>query len=323
MSSAVDIQIVSPPNLARIENYLNDYTYREQIEFSANFNKRLMYERKTRQPFLDTQTGVAQNNTQLMSKRNRMPGFKQGQVYTYQSARWRKSRRQYLTKSISNSYTRYCYERPIQTIKKEIQIVPLDETTVNSDLNGALLEESSSLGIGGDTSDSKDSQHQQQQQQQQQPTKDDLPKEWFYEDIELNDIDAIEEPKSPADDEYDYDPRYGNKKRKKRRAGKRSSLLPPEIKKSRQSTGASGTGVGRGRGRRKPRAENTGRGHNKTSTISPTIVDSVVEPPSFEMAAAAVGTVPATVNGGTSITTSSSTSVNTTTDNDKPYQKYL
>lgn len=231
MSSAVDIQIVSPPNLARIENYLNDYTYREQIEFSANFNKRLMYERKTRQPFLDTQTGVAQNNTQLMSKRNRMPGFKQGQVYTYQSARWRKSRRQYLTKSISNSYTRYCYERPIQTIKKEIQIVPLDETTVNSDLNGALLEESSSLGIGGDTSDSKDSQHQQQQQQQQQPTKDDLPKEWFYEDIELNDIDAIEEPKSPADDEYDYDPRYGNKKRKKRRAGKRSSLLPPEIKK--------------------------------------------------------------------------------------------
>ncbi|XP_055371314.1 zinc finger protein ubi-d4 A [Condylostylus longicornis] len=306
MSSAVDIQIVSPPNLARIESYLNDYTYREQIEFSANFNKRLMYERKSRQPFLDTQTGVAQNNTQLMNKRNRMPGFKQGQVYTYCSARWRKSRRQYLTKSISNSYTRYCYDRPFQTQKKEL--VPVDETTVNSDLNGTILDESSSLGIGGDTSDSKDSQNQQQQ------LKDDLPKEWFYDDIELNDIDPIEEPKSPADDEYDYDPRYGNKKRKKRRPGKRASILPPENKKS-KSTGASGTGVGRGRGRRKPRGENTGRGHNKT--VSPTIVDSTVEPPSFEMAAAAAAA------SATGNKISSGDTTNTTTDNDKPYQKYL
>lgn len=54
--------------------------------------------------------------------------------------------------------------------------------------------------------DSKDSQH----------IKEELPKEWFYDDY-TNEIDGLEEPKSPVDDEYDYDPRYGNKKRRRRR----------------------------------------------------------------------------------------------------------
>lgn len=86
------------------------------------------------------------------------------------------------------------------------------------------MEESCSLGAaGGDTSDSKDSQLQSQQQQQQQHVKDELPKEWFYDEMDMNDVDSLEEPKSPADDEYDYDPRYGNKKRRKRRPGKRAT----------------------------------------------------------------------------------------------------
>lgn len=54
--------------------------------------------------------------------------------------------------------------------------------------------------------DSKDSQH----------IKEELPKEWFYDDY-TNEIDGLEDPKSPVDDEYDYDPRYGNKKRRRRR----------------------------------------------------------------------------------------------------------
>lgn len=95
------------------------------------------------------------------------------------------------------------------------------------DFNGAFsMEESCSLGAaGGDTSDSKDSQlqTQQQQQQQQHQSKDDLPKEWFYDEMDMNDVDSLEDPKSPADDEYDYDPRYGNKKRRKRRPGKRGT----------------------------------------------------------------------------------------------------
>lgn len=99
MSSAVDIQIVSAPNLAKIENYLKDASYRETIEYSANFNTRLCIERRLRLPFLDPQTGVAQNHSHLfMDKKQRMPGFRQGQIYTYPATRWRKSRRQYLNK---------------------------------------------------------------------------------------------------------------------------------------------------------------------------------------------------------------------------------
>ncbi|EDW36690.1 GL22648 [Drosophila persimilis] len=265
MSSAVNIQIVSMPNLAKIENFLKDVSYRETIEYSANFNTRLCIERRLRLPFLDPQTGVAQNHSQLfMDKRQRMPGFRQGQIYTYPAARWRKSRRQYLTKM----YSRFP-ERPFQALRKEhealvasgvnlgiglsslgggssssslsLNMLTGAGTTTPSvlaalhsdtthDFNGAFsLEESSSLGAaGGDTSDSKDSQqqhHHQQQHHQQQLTqcKDDLPKEWFYDDMDMNDVDSLEEPKSPADDEYDYDPRYGNKKRRKRRPGKRGT----------------------------------------------------------------------------------------------------
>lgn len=113
----------------------------------------------------------------------------------------------------------------------------------SNDFNGSLLEESSSLGAaGGDTSDSKDSQQQSQQQVQQQ-LKEDLPREWFYDDIDMNDNDSLEEPKSPADDEYDYDPRYGTKKRKKRKPGKKATYTPGES----AGPGRKRSGAGRGR----------------------------------------------------------------------------
>lgn len=49
-------------------------------------------------PFLDSQTGVAQNHSALfMSKRQRIPGLNPGQIYSYPRVRWRKKRRQYLT----------------------------------------------------------------------------------------------------------------------------------------------------------------------------------------------------------------------------------
>lgn len=157
-------------------------------------------------------------------------------------------------------------DRPFQALRKDHEALVASTTgsgaagtaspTVSTglqqdpDLNSSLMEESSSLGAaGGDTSDSKDSQqqpqHQQQPANQQQQLKEDLPKEWFYDDIDINDNDSLEEPKSPADDEYDYDPRYGTKKRRKRGRGKKA-LTPGE------SAGPGpgrrrGTGAGRGR----------------------------------------------------------------------------
>lgn len=77
---------------------MNDAAYKELLESSVNYNTRLCIERRLRLPFLDSQTGVAQNHSQLfMSKRQRMPGLQQGQIYTYPRQRWRKKRRQYLT----------------------------------------------------------------------------------------------------------------------------------------------------------------------------------------------------------------------------------
>lgn len=79
-------------------SFLNDTAYREALESSANYNTRLCLERKLRMPFLDSQTGVAQNHSNLfMPKRQRMPGLVPGQIYSYPRARWRKKRRQYLT----------------------------------------------------------------------------------------------------------------------------------------------------------------------------------------------------------------------------------
>lgn len=202
------------------------------------------------------------------------------------------------------------------------------------DFNGAFsMEESCSLGAaGGDTSDSKDSQL--QTQQQQQSAKDELPKEWFYDEMDMNDVDSLEDPKSPADDEYDYDPRYGNKKRRKRRPGKRAAtnasgesasasnsssarrrsaatrtristtdaLLDasleaieagdiggtPTSSGGRRSRGAGTRGRRRAKGVMSTSSTASTTGGMPSNSCDPTSPGLVIEPPSFESAAAAV-----------------------------------
>ena len=96
MASA-EIQIVNIPNFEKIQNFLNDSAYKEVLENSENFNTRLCIERRLRMPFLDPQTGVAQTHCALfMKQKQRMPGFRCGQIYTYPSMKWRKPKRQYL-----------------------------------------------------------------------------------------------------------------------------------------------------------------------------------------------------------------------------------
>lgn len=312
MSTAVDtIQIVSQPNLEKIQNFLNNSTYRETIEYSANFNSRLCLERRLRLPFFDPQTNIAQNHTSLfMDRRLRMPGIREGQIYTYPAARWRKGRREYLLKqkrpfgilrrgepapsagvfasvtttpSTAVSVVSVAVVGPAPSNGSTVAAVTsvVGTTGDDSDFNGTMMmEESSSLG-GADTSDSKDSQN----------LKEELPKEWFYDEIDINNIDDLEEPKSP-DDEYDYDPRYGNKKRKKRRPGRKATTPIHHVhhdgpRKGRPPGGGgssgSSSGVGRGRGRRK----------NTNSSRAPTVASEMprspnAEPPSFDSVAAAV-----------------------------------
>lgn len=91
------------------------------------------------------------------------------------------------------------------------------------------------------------------------------PTEWFYDEY-TNEMDGLEEPKSPVDDEYDYDPRYGNKKRRKRRQAtqklQRSVHTTEHTPRKRAAGGASGSR----RGRRKTV---TGKGSNALYAFFP------------------------------------------------------
>ena len=50
-----------------------------------------------RLPYIDSQTGVAQRHYDTERiRRERMPGMKQGQIYSYPQKHWRKKRYQYL-----------------------------------------------------------------------------------------------------------------------------------------------------------------------------------------------------------------------------------
>ncbi|XP_060031513.1 zinc finger protein DPF3 isoform X3 [Erinaceus europaeus] len=74
--------------------WLGDQFYKEAIEHCRSYNSRLCAERSVRLPFLDSQTGVAQNNCYIwMEKRHRGPGLAPGQLYTYPARCWRKKRR--------------------------------------------------------------------------------------------------------------------------------------------------------------------------------------------------------------------------------------
>lgn len=54
---------------------LGDQFYQEAIEHCRSYNARLCAERSVRMPFLDSQTGVAQNNCYIwMEKCQRQPG---------------------------------------------------------------------------------------------------------------------------------------------------------------------------------------------------------------------------------------------------------
>ncbi|KAK4299879.1 hypothetical protein Pmani_027880 [Petrolisthes manimaculis] len=84
-------------NLEKISSFLQDVQYRSLMINSANYNVRLMKERKTRLPFLDSQTGIAQNPCKLyMNARHRMPGTVEGQLYVYPSQRWCCRKRSYM-----------------------------------------------------------------------------------------------------------------------------------------------------------------------------------------------------------------------------------
>ncbi|XP_051165913.1 zinc finger protein ubi-d4 isoform X4 [Leptopilina boulardi] len=205
------IQVVNESNLGKIESFLNDTAYREAIENSSNYNTRLCRERRLRMPFLDSQTGVAQNHSALfMSARERIPGLLHGQIYTYPSKRWRKKRRQYLMH----------YLHPKR---------------VRGDIDDGIEHVEITSGLNDDSKESL-------------ALKDEHSKDgWYYDEQDMLDMEAFDEP--DPDSDFDYEESYSSKrKRRKPRGGGHhpSRSHPPAV----DSPGPKRT-KGGGRGRKK------------------------------------------------------------------------
>ncbi|XP_014260007.1 zinc finger protein ubi-d4 B isoform X2 [Cimex lectularius] len=215
--ASCDIQIVNSSVLNRIESFMADASYREAIENSANYNTRLCVERRLRMPFLDSQTGVAQNHSNLfMTARERIPGLQYGQVYTYPSKRWRKKRRQYL-------------------MQPQVGLRRCEVPSDSSDLHTISTVENPAAAMSEDSKDSAG-------------VKDESAKSsdaWYYDDFELHSMEGFDD--QDPDSDYDYEETY-SKRRKKGRGGKtpgRGGATPTDSPHPKK--GGKGTGQGRGR----------------------------------------------------------------------------
>lgn len=219
-----EININISKNIENIEKLLHDSTYTELIEFSSTFNTRLRVERKLRLPFLDPQTGVAQKHSNLfMKKTQRLPGLREGQIYTYPQLRWRKAKRQYLNNPNSYPWNYRPFGRFRENDFGDIPVGVSDHFTGGDD-------NSFRPGI---TDDSKDSH------------KDESSKGgWYYDEMDMHEIDNYDDPEEDSDDDF-MEPRSGRKKGGSSRRGN-----PGTSGRRRDPEVATRRG-GRGRGRQK------------------------------------------------------------------------
>ncbi|CAG7825778.1 unnamed protein product [Allacma fusca] len=191
---------VNPAAVSRLQSFFNDPAYREAIESASNYNAGLAAERTMRLPFLDSQTGVAQNHSNLwMDARQRLPGLREGQVYSYPAKRWRKKRRQYLLNFMQPRY-------PIREKPEEI-----DAHTITT-VENSSFSTSSVPPLHND--DSKDSSSSLKDEVKQQSLSSKFEKEaWYYDDLDIPDAGEFDEP--DADSDYDYEESYSKRKKKR------------------------------------------------------------------------------------------------------------
>ncbi|XP_005180949.1 zinc finger protein ubi-d4 B [Musca domestica] len=200
--SAPEIEIANIGNFEKIQNFLNDSAYKEILENSENYNTRLCIERRLRMPFLDPQTGVAQTHCALFVKqKQRMPGFREGQIYTYPSSRWRKPKRQYLHNH-HHSYRPYMYR---ETHHNHHHYSSNSGSGASRDHhqneNAALTADGNSMSASGDN-DSKDSHA-------------NAEKEWFHDDMEMS-YHHHEDFEDDFESDNDFDESYSARGKRKR-----------------------------------------------------------------------------------------------------------
>ncbi|XP_053962633.1 zinc finger protein ubi-d4 B [Anastrepha ludens] len=253
---ASDIEISNLNNFEKIENFLNDSAYKEILENSENFNTRLCIERRLRMPFLDPQTGVAQTHCALfMKQRQRMPGFRDGQIYTYPSARWRKPKRQYLLNH-HHSYRAYQYREPHYHQSTSATSARDHYQTESAAIVAA---DGNSMSASGDN-DSKDSHA-------------NAEKDWFHEDIDMSHYHHVDDFEEDFESDNDFDESYSS--RGKRKRGSRSARKSTAVADGTPKRGRKGGGSrrrnnvdGEGGGRRRGVANNANNNNANTAAAA-------------------------------------------------------
>jgi len=88
---------VNADSVEKLENFLCNSKYKELAKNTQSFSRKLNKERKMRGHYVCGQTGVAhKHHNSQRSARERMPGTKDGQVYSYPQKKWYKNKYQYL-----------------------------------------------------------------------------------------------------------------------------------------------------------------------------------------------------------------------------------
>jgi len=194
---------LNPEAVKKLEKFVNTNTYRELAESAMSFNRKLNEERKMRIPYIDGQTGVAQKHYDTQRhRRERMPGRREGQIYSYPQKRWKKKRYQYLRYFMLPKHMRFDPDMEMHTISQVENPAAVNEDS-NSNSNMSGMQGSDKMQGG----------------------------EWggFYED-EYGMQEEPEEPESDSDFEYE-----GGRTRKTK--GKKNSKTKGAAAKS--GTGSS------------------------------------------------------------------------------------
>lgn len=189
-------KFVRPDILSGIQSFVSGSSYRDVIESSAQYNTGIVNERRARQPYLDTLTGVAQSDCFLwMQRSDRMPGQSHGQLYSYPAKRWKKKRRQYLMNETFYSNRRNKETNESVNLENESQSAPSEQVVVKNDTSDApdKLFDNSKDGWYADYDDGSD----------------------------LPDAGELDDPESDYDDYEEYSSR---KKKKRKETPKRKRV---------------------------------------------------------------------------------------------------
>jgi len=160
----LDLKINWRPEIGKkVDAFFNNPGYKAYLESAVSFNRKLNEERKMRIPFIDSQTGVAQRNyNKERHKRERMPGMKFGQIYSYPQRSWRKKKYQYLESFMKPVNDTSDLESELHTISQienpAAEKSVASSTSTNSPtttITDPVTNDDIPTVVNGDTSDSK------------------------------------------------------------------------------------------------------------------------------------------------------------------------